>query len=102
MENSCSTKTITEVIKDDAKIICSSDRNDDGTNTPNLYHAEILSETKQINGVLGKEGELILVSENDSGEVGDVDNDGNLHIQLNEDDPQKYSKDDSGNLIYNM
>jgi hypothetical protein len=34
--------------------------------------------------------------------IGNVDNDGNLHIQLNEDDPQKYSKDDSGNLIYNM
>ena len=100
MDNICSTKTITEITGNNAKIKCFSDMNDDGTTVPNLYQAEILSQEKQINGINGKEGELILASEDDTGNIGSLNDNGEAIIQLNEDDANKYSKDNDENLIY--
>ena len=73
--------------------------NEDGSRTPTLYHAEVLQGRKEINGVAGIEGELLLVHQ-DSGKIGNLNNRGELTIQLNEDDATKYELRGES-LIYN-
>lgn len=94
----CTTKTMTEVVGSKVKVHCFSDMNPDGSRTPTLYYAEILQEPKEINGVRGIEGELILVHQ-DSGSIGCLNNRGELIITLKDDNPHRY-KLDLENLVY--
>ena len=95
----CTSKTKTETSGGKANIHCFADMNKDGSRTPTLYHAEVLQGRKEINGVIGIEGELLLVHQ-DSGKIGELNNKGELLIQLNEDDATKYELQGE-NLVYN-
>ena len=95
----CTSKTKTETIGQRANIHCFADMNEDGTRTPTLYHAELIQQPKEINGVGGIEGQLLLVHQ-DSGKIGRLNNRGELIIQLNEDDATKYELQGE-NLVYN-
>ena len=95
----CTSKTKTETVGNHANIHCFADMNKDGSCTPTLYHAEVLQGRKEINGVAGIEGELLLVHQ-DSGKIGNLNNRGELTIQLNEDDATKYELRGES-LIYN-
>lgn len=95
----CTSKTKTETSGGKANIHCFADMNEDGSRTPTLYHAEVLQGRKEINGVAGIEGELLLVHQ-DSGKIGNLNNRGELTIQLNEDDATKYELRGES-LIYN-
>ena len=95
----CTSKTKTETVGNNANIHCFADMNEDGNRTPTLYHAEVLQGRKEINGVAGIEGELLLVHQ-DSGKIGNLNNRGELTIQLNEDDATKYELRGES-LIYN-
>lgn len=95
----CTSKTKTETSGGKANIHCFADMNEDGSRTPTLYHAEVLQGRKEINGVSGIEGELLLVHQ-DSGKIGKLNNKGELLIQLNEDDATKYELQGE-NLVYN-
>lgn len=67
---------------------------------PSIYKADLLSETKIVDGVEGQEGELVLSHTVDS-EGGEVNEDGELIIQPSDvDDVDKYEKSNE-NLIYN-
>lgn len=95
----CSTKTKTVVKNGRVKINCFSDENDLGNNNPNIYSVEILSGSTQINGVTGKEGELIICYENEQDNVVELYL-GDLIINAENDDSNKYSINIDGNLIY--
>lgn len=95
----CTSKTKTETSGGKANIHCFADMNEDGSRTPTLYHAEVLQGRKEINGVSGIEGELLLVHQ-DRGKIGKLNNRGELTIQLNEDDATKYELQGE-NLVYN-
>ena len=95
----CTSKTKTETSGGKTNIHCFADMNEDGSSTPTLYHAEVLQGRKEINGVAGIEGELLLVHQ-DSGKIGNLNNRGELTIQLNEDDATKYELRGES-LIYN-
>ena len=95
----CTSKTKTETSCGKANIHCFADMNEDSSRTPTLYHAEVLQGRKEINGVSGIEGELLLVHQ-DSGKIGELNNKGELFIQLNEDDATKYELQGE-NLVYN-
>lgn len=94
----CTSKTKTETIGQRVNIHCFADMNEDSTRTPTLYHAEIVQQPKEINGVKGIEGELILVHQ-DSGKIGHLTKQGDLVIELKDDDVNKYSLQGE-NLIY--
>ena len=93
----CSVKTITEIKSSGISISCFADKNEDDTTYPDIYKADLLSEAKQINGIYGKEGELILAmsKEADADLIGE-----NLIIELERDDVTKYEIN-NGNLEYN-
>jgi len=93
------TKTQTEVSKDGTFLVsCFFDVNTDGTTNPEIYKSEVLQESKEINLVKGKEGELIL--SHSGSKAGYLDKDGNLVIETTSDDANKYYKDNSEDLIY--
>jgi hypothetical protein len=100
MRYDVSTKTITEVEQDSGlfNIHCFSDMNDDGTTTPSIYKSQILEKKMIVDNVSGKEGELMLSHVGDS--VGELNKDGELTLRPQNDDAQKYDKEDE-NLIYN-
>lgn len=76
------------------------DRNSEGLTIPEVFKAEILQEPKIIDGVRGKEGELILSFGGDT--VGWIDENGHLWIQPGvNDNPNRYSVDGpTGDLWY--
>ena len=96
-------KTITEVSKKTGEFVihCFSDMKDDGSVTPTLFKSQVLQETKIVDNVEGKEGELLLSYTGD-GNVGSL-TDGILRIEPQDDDPTKYGRggDDMEDLIYN-
>ena len=95
----CSTKTKTTVRGNSARIKCFSDENEFGTKKSNIYSAEILTEPTQVDGVKGREGELIICYDNEDSSVVEL-NSGELLINAKNDDSDKYSLDINGTLIY--
>ena len=88
----------TEVDKNgDFLVSCFSDMNEDGTTTPVLFKSEVLSAPKIIDNVNGKEGELMLSYVGDK--VGEIDGNGNLILDVENDDVNKYNKQNE-NLTY--
>lgn len=94
-----SVKTITEVDKNDGVFLisCFSDRNEDGTTTPVIFKSQVLEEPKIIDNISGKEGELMLSHSGDT--VGSLNENGDLIIEVEGDDAERYSKENE-NLIY--
>ena len=98
MRTEVSVKTRTEVDKNgDFLVSCFSDMNEDGTTTPVLFKSEVLSDPKIIDNTKGKEGELMLSYVGDK--VGEIDNNGNLILDVENDDVNKYNKQNE-NLTY--
>ena len=99
MRTQVSVKTITEVEQSSGLFIidCFSDMNDDGSTTPSVYKSQVLENPMIIDNTYGKEGELML---SHSGEtVGSINNDGELVIEPEGDDANKYAKEQE-NLTY--
>lgn len=98
MRTEVSVKTRTEVDKNgDFLVSCFSDMNEDGTTTPVLFKSEVLSAPKIIDNTKGKEGELMLSYVGDK--VGEIDGNGNLILGVENDDVNKYNKQNE-NLTY--
>ena len=100
MRTQVSVKTITEVEQSSGLFIidCFSDMNDNGSTTPSIYKSQVLDKPMIIDNTSGKEGELML---SHSGEtVGSINNDGELVIEPESDDANKYVKEQE-NLTYN-
>lgn len=98
MRTEVSVKTRTEVDKNgDFLVSCFSDMNEDGTTTPVLFKSEVLSAPKIIDNTNGKEGELMLSYVGDK--VGEIDDNGNLILDVENDDVNKYNKQNE-NLTY--
>ena len=98
MRTEVSVKTRTEVDKNgDFLVSCFSDMNEDGTTTPVLFKSEVLSAPKIIDNTKGKEGELMLSYVGDK--VGEIDGNGNLILDVENDDTNKYNKQNE-NLTY--
>lgn len=95
-----STKTITEVEKNNGTflITCFADMNDDGTTTPDLFKSQVLNKPMEIDNIAGKEGELMLSFVGNK--VGKLNSDGELILELENDDANKYNKENE-NLTYN-
>lgn len=72
--------------------------NDDGSITPSIYKSQVLEKPMIIDNTSGKEGELMLSHSGDT--VGNINADGELIIEPQGDDPNKYEKEQE-NLIYN-
>lgn len=102
MTTTVPTRTITEVksiSRENLLIQCLPSLQDDGTNNPEIYRSSVLEVPSSIDNVNGIEGELILSTEDKSS--GKIDNNGELIISVNEDNPDKYSVDKTkGNLNY--
>ena len=101
MITECSTKTITEVEDNKVKISCVYSENQNGIDTPTLFRADILNKPSAINRVSGLEGELLLTHTDSSSNVAEINDRGEMIISLENDDAEKYSLDDKGNLVYN-
>ena len=98
MRTEVSVKTRTEVDKNgDFLVSCFSDMNEDGTTTPVLFKSEVLSAPKIIDNVNGKEGELMLSYV--GYKVGEIDSNGDLILDVENDDVNKYNKQNE-NLTY--
>lgn len=97
----CSTKTKTIITESSVNINCFADENDLGTTKPNLYSANLLTRKSQIDGVNGKEGELIICFDRESSNVSELDL-GNMILNMSDDDANKYALDLNGNLIYSF
>lgn len=94
------TKTVTRVLDEEGEnlfINCFASMNDDGTTFPEIYDAEILEEDLSINNVHGMEGELLITSENPDSAIIEQ---GDLILSPKEDDVEKYSVNDNGELTY--
>lgn len=99
MRTQVSVKTITEVEQSSGLFIidCFSDMNDNGSTTPSIYKSQVLDKPMIIDNTSGKEGELML---SHSGEtVGSINDDGELVIEPEGDDANKYVKEQE-NLTY--
>ncbi len=101
MNISVHTKTITEVdtATGDFIIECFADMNTDGSFVPSVFKSQVLQKHTIVDNIDGKEGELMLSHDNES-RVGKLIADGNLIIDLDKDDVNKYEKQNE-NLIYN-
>lgn len=101
MNISVHTKTITEVdaITGDFIIDCFADMNQGGSFTPSVFKSQVLFKPMIIDNMDGKEGELMLSHDNEP-KVGKLTADGDLILDLEKDDANKYEKQNE-NLIYN-
>lgn len=84
----------------DLVIICRPNLRDDGKNYPDLYKVDLLTETKIVNNVSGKEGELLAFLKESESEI-HVNENGELIIDLKEDNDEDYFIDyTNGELKY--
>ena len=72
--------------------------NEDGSTTPAIYKAQVLEKPMIIDNTSGKEGELLMSHSGDT--VGSINEAGELVIEVQGDDANKYDKEQE-NLIYN-
>ena len=93
-----SVKTLTETKGATATIVCFSDMNEDSSTTPSIVKAEVLKEVKEVNAVPGTEGELIISG--DENVFGNLNSKGELTLELENDDVNKYSFNNNGELEY--
>lgn len=96
----CKTKTITEVQDNNITISCICSDNQEGIDKPSVFRSDILQKEATVNKVSGKEGELLLTHTDNNEIIGQIDQDGNLLITLENDDVDKYFVENQ-NLMYN-
>lgn len=72
--------------------------NDNGSTAPSIYKSQVLEKPMIVDNTSGKEGELLLshIGEN----VGSINNDGELIIEPEGDNADRYVKEQE-NLTYN-
>ena len=99
-EQEVSVKVTTEISKasGDFLIHCFSDENEDGTTRPSIFKSQVPIETKIVDNVEVKEGELALSYK--GGDCGELNPDGELIIYPEDDDADRYEIQDQ-NLMYN-
>lgn len=99
MRTQVSVKTITEVEQGTGVFLisCFSDLNADGSTTT-IYKSQVLDTEKIIDNTSGKEGELMLSHSGST--VGEINDNGELVINIEGDNADKYEKEQE-NLIYN-
>lgn len=99
MRTQVSVKTITEVEQSSGLFLinCFSDMNEDGSTTPSIYKSQVLEKPMIVDNTSGKEGELMLSHSGDN--VGSINNNGELVIEPEGDDANKYEKEQE-NLTY--
>lgn len=78
-------------------ISCFANMNEDGTTTPSIYKSDVAETPKTVDNVLGKEGELLISYSGDT--VGEINSNGELVLEPDGDEANKYSKQDE-NLMY--
>lgn len=100
MRTQVSVKTITEVEQGTGVFLisCFSDLNADGSTAPTIYKSQVLDTEKIIDNTSGKEGELMLSHSGST--VGEINDNGELVINIEGDNADKYEKEQE-NLIYN-
>lgn len=100
MRTQVNVKTITEVDETSNLFLisCFSDMNEDGSTTPSIYKSQVLDKPMIIDNTSGKEGELMLSYVGDT--VGNINSEGELVIEPQGDDADKYEKEQE-NLTYN-
>lgn len=96
---SCKTKTITEVQDNKIIISCICSNNQEGVDKPSVFRSDVLQKETTVNKVLGTEGELLLTHTDNNEVLGQIDQDGNLLITLDDDDVDKYFVENQ-NLMY--
>lgn len=99
MITTCSSKTVTVIKSGVINIGCFADLRDDDTKFPDIYFLSLLQEEAIIDGIKGKEGELI-INVMDSNSNITLEN-GELIIDLENDNESNYSINTNGELIYN-
>lgn len=101
MVTEISTKTLTQVDKTGGTIssVCFYDINANMNDNPSIYHSDVLSDEKEIDGVSGIEGELIISHDSTKSEV-ELNNDGDLSISVEGDLESNYQVVNE-NLEYN-
>lgn len=94
------TRTISEVdaASGDFLISCFVDLDENGNAKPAIYKSDVLTKGKIVDNVSGKEGELLLSHIGET--AGEINDNGELVIEPDNDDATKYSKQNE-NLIYN-
>lgn len=99
MRTEVSVKTIAEVDNSSGNFLinCFADMNEDGTTTPSIYKSDVIQTPKTVDNILGKEGELLISYSGDT--VGEINSNGELVLEPDGDDANKYNKQDE-NLIY--
>lgn len=102
MKTEVSVKTTTEVeIKSGVFLISSfSDMNEDGSITPVVFKSRVLDKSMKIDNQNGKEGELLLSFKNTE-EVGEINNSGELILDIENDRLNRYHINDE-DLMYNQ
>ena len=95
------TRAVVDVKANTFEIVIASDKNADDTTTPSIFAAEILDTPKIIDNTEGKEGELML--SHDGNTAGYVNDNGELIVEPDGDDAERYSRGgtDNADLIYN-
>lgn len=71
--------------------------NEDGSTNPSIYKSQVLEKPMIVDNTSGKEGELMLSHSGDN--VGNINNNGELVIEPEGDDANKYEKEQE-NLTY--
>ena len=97
--NIVSVKTLTETSGSKVTITCFSDMDENGSTTPSLVKAEVLKEVKEVNAVPGKEGELIISGDEEN--FGELNDKGELILDLENDNIDNYSLNNKGELECN-
>lgn len=90
MRYNCRVKTITEVTGNEAEITSLPYEHQDGNEVPTLFRTDVLKNSKTINKVDGKEGELLLTHTDTNETIGELTENGELVITLNDDDTRRY------------
>lgn len=100
MITNCNVKTITEIKDDKILISCISAENQNGLEHPTLFKTDILDTPKTINNENGVEGELLLTHTDSSENIGELNNKGELILNLQDDNAENYFIDTDGQLKY--
>ena len=95
----CKTKTFTEIRDNIVTISCLSSNNQEGVDRPSIFRSNVLQRGVTINKTSGIEGELLLTHTDNNEVVGEIDQNGNLFITLDDDDVEKYFVEEQ-NLMY--
>lgn len=98
MTTECGVKTITEII--DEKITFTTQYSTGKTDKPIIFRADLLNDVRTINNVSGQEGELVFTHIDSGKNVAKITDSGELIINTEDDENEKYSINDYGDLIY--